>query len=288
MNMRSLAAVCFAFALIAPVASADDDAAPAAASTQPSTQPATQPSTQPRDDADFDLLRAIDERAAKIETFTADFVQHKHALLLRKPLVSKGSVRMKGGVIRWDTAPPHATALTIERGRVSLYYPAQNTMESYDIGSRMTDLFASPVPRLEVLRQYFAIQQQRDVTPPATQPPATHPSAERDVEPSDEKPKDDQAADTAPVQLKLLPKDARLSDRMDHLLITLDAARGFATRMEMIDPDGERTVITFSNVRINPEVDGDLAIKPPAGTRAISPANDARNGDAEDDPDADE
>ena len=48
--------------------------------------------------------------------------------------------------------------------------------------------------------------------------------------------------------------------------------RGVASEFEMVDPDGEHTIIRFSNVRTNVNLTDDaLKIDAPAGTKVVRP-----------------
>jgi outer membrane lipoprotein-sorting protein len=102
------------------------------------------PATQPIDAAFDAKLQDIDARAAQVQDYTAHFEQHKYTALLRKPLISSGTVRKLGPVDRWDTEKPEPAVLHADGKEVKLYYPKQNLVEVYPIDKRMADLAASP------------------------------------------------------------------------------------------------------------------------------------------------
>ena len=65
------------------------------------------PATQSSQDKSLDArLAEVDQLAGRIADLTADFVQLKHTALLKKPLESRGSLRVKGSAMRWDTTAP--------------------------------------------------------------------------------------------------------------------------------------------------------------------------------------
>src|SRR5262245_35428095 len=76
----------------------------AAFAAEPATAPALDPALEAK-------LADIDARAAKIEDFSGKFDQQKFTALLRKPLLSNGTVRKVGSVIRWDTEKPEPSVL---------------------------------------------------------------------------------------------------------------------------------------------------------------------------------
>src|SRR5437868_12890448 len=78
--------------------------------------------------------------------------------MLKKPLVSSGRVRMKGSVVRWDTAAPEPAVLHSDGREIRMFYPRQRVVEVYPIDKRITDLAASPLPRLAALREHFRIE----------------------------------------------------------------------------------------------------------------------------------
>jgi hypothetical protein len=56
----------------------------------------------------------------------------------------------------------------------------------------------------------------------------------------------------------------------------LDADRGVMLAFELVDPDGERTTILFSNIRLNGGMSDDaLQLGAPAGTKIVRPISTA-------------
>ena len=191
-------------------------------------------------------LTEIDARAAKVRSLSADFEQQKFTALLRKPLISSGRVRVRGQVMRWDTIKPQASVLYIDAHEARVYYPDQKALEIYPLDSRLGELAASPLPRLAELRSRFAFEQV----------PVTELNA---------------SADAAHfVALKLTPTDESLRKYVSQVRVLLDTENAHIVVAEVIDGDGERTVLSFKNVQINPDV-GDLELRVPAGTKVSHP-----------------
>jgi outer membrane lipoprotein-sorting protein len=70
----------------------------------------------------------------------------------------------------------------------------------------------------------------------------------------------------------MTPLEPEMREHVQDVRVLLDAQRGLIIRLEMGDPDGDRTVITFSNVQINaPLQDGDLALHPPTDVKITRP-----------------
>ena len=200
----------------------------------------------PTDSALWTKLLDIDARAAHVRTLAANFEQQKFTPLLRKPLVSQGRVQILGPLMRWDTRQPQPSVLLIDQHEARVYYPTQKIMEIYPLDKRLGELAASPLPRLDVLRARFAF---REV--PASE-------LDRSADPN------------RFIALALTPNEASLRQYVSHVRVLLDSASACVTRAEVTDADGERTLLSFTDVRLNVDV-GDLRLNVPPGTKITHP-----------------
>lgn len=183
-------------------------------------------------------LESIDSVVASVVDLRADFEQRRRTPLLKKPLVSKGVVLTKGEWVRWDTASPRASSLVIGGGEIRMYYPADKLVEVYAVGDGFADLAGAPLPRLRKLKERFDLSPLR----------------------SSQMGADDANADL--VAVRLSPRSAELRKHVASVSVLLDAVRGVATKVVMVDPDGEVTEIVFTNVRTNSGVkDEELVLK---------------------------
>ena len=211
---------------------------------EPATQPA--PATNP---ALWRRLEQLDQKVAQITDLVADFQQEKFTALLKKPLVSTGSVRVKGAAMRWDTRHPEATTMSIDEKEVRLYYPGESLLEIYPIDRGLSSLAASPLPRLEQLSRFFAFEE---------------------IDPS--KLPDPQSPRASTLAVRLTPIDPKLAEHVQEVRVLLDEQRGFIMLAEMVDVDGDRTIIRFGNFRPNTNLRGDdLRIDVPANTKISRP-----------------
>ena len=198
-------------------------------------------------------LDDIDRRASRIADLSGRFRQEKHTALLKKPLVSSGRIRMKGPVVRWDTESPEPAVLHSDGREIKMYYPRQSTVEVYPIDRRLGDLAASPLPRLAALRQHFKIE------------PAPPPSPDDSARGTNRDP-------AGALEIRLTPTDNFLAEHVEEVRVTLDVPSACVTRVEMLDADGDRTVITFSDLKADAGVaDADLELKLPPGTKVSRP-----------------
>ncbi|MEA2709082.1 MAG: outer rane lipoprotein carrier protein [Phycisphaerales bacterium] len=199
------------------------------------------------DSAVWQRMLDIDARAGKIEDLTADFEQQKFTAMLKKPLVSAGVVAVRGAGMLWQTRKPEPSVLQIDPREVRIYYPAQKTIEVYQVQQKLGQLAASPVPRLSVLREHFSFE-----------PIAIAELGEKD--------------DAKFFAVRMTPIDAELREHVEEVRVLLDAQRGLIVRLEMRDADGDRTHISFANVKTNVGLkDEDLRIAAPADVKITRP-----------------
>ncbi|MCH8147699.1 MAG: outer membrane lipoprotein carrier protein LolA [Planctomycetes bacterium] len=200
--------------------------------------------------ADFHArLEAVDRLAASITDLTSRFVEQKHTALLKKPMVSKGRVRMKGSHTRWETDAPHRTTMLMDAKRVRIHYPRRKVVEVYPIDDQLRQLFVSPVPRWAPLRDRFFVE-----PIPAGDVPDEYQDRERFL------------------AVRLTAKDDSLQRFVARVDVVLDTTTGCAARVDMIDGDGERTTITFSETTTNSGLgDRHFDFAAPEGTKVVYP-----------------
>jgi outer membrane lipoprotein-sorting protein len=235
--MRSLLTMCAGLVLLGSL--------PAQPPVQPGV-PVAVPTGEPLERR----LAEIDERSALVKDLRADFEQRKHTALLREPLVSSGSIVVKDERVRWDTRRPRPSTMTIGGGEVRMYYPDAGVLEIYAAEGDLRDLSGSPLPRLPVLRRHFDLA--------SLEPSAL--GVEQDGERF--------------VALELTPKNEALRDQIARVRVVLDSTVPAVTRLEMTDPDGDRTELAFTNIRVNTGVaESELELHVPAGTRTSRPGS---------------
>lgn len=199
------------------------------------------------DEALWRRLVALDAKSRKIVDLSARFTQSKHTLLLKKPIVSHGRVLVRGDRMVWHTTKPQQHSVLVTPQEVRVHYPKQKLLEIYRLQDRLADLAASPVPRLENMVRLFVIER-----PGTTPPQETIPSGD--------------------LRLKLTPRDEELKQHIESVVVDLDEATGAMKRFELTDSEGEKTIVTLSEIAINTDLDDeDVALKVPDGTQISRP-----------------
>lgn len=190
-------------------------------------------------------LERLDRQSQAIHDLAADFVEEKFTALLKTPLVSKGNLFVKGERTCWKTTSPRRTTLYTDASRVAIHFPSRHTMEVYPVDRRLRALIVSPIPRVSNLRRHFDIALA---------------SAE------------DGAGSASMLHLRLTPKDETLLEFIESVTVAIDLRIGLATRVEMVDPEGDRTVTRFTNIRTNVGLsDDDVAWDVPSDTKILHP-----------------
>jgi outer membrane lipoprotein-sorting protein len=216
----------------------------------PTVQPdIEQPETTPTvDDSLIAELSEIDARGEQINDLTADFEQRKFTAILKKPLVSEGKVRMAGPRTRWDTERPRKSVLLLDEKELKLYDPEAATLEVYDLTGALSRMTASPVPRLAAVRDEFAIER------------------------LEVREMDEAAAPSSHIAVRLTPLQEGTKEHVTEVRVLIDRALACATQVEVTDPDRDRTVIRFRNLRTNTGLNpADLDLRVPAGTTTSRP-----------------
>lgn len=193
-------------------------------------------------------LVEIDAKSTKIDDVRASFEQVKHSAVLVEPLVSKGEVLSKGAVTFWSTSEPAETRMRIDSTTMRVYYVKSKVVEEYPLDRSLASMTASPLPKLDTLRALFTIA----------------PDAGDGLVP----------LETAEHRLavRLVPTSADLRKHVGSVRVLLDADRGTVMVFELADPDGERTIIRFSAVRVSTGVrDDQLELNAAADARVVRP-----------------
>jgi outer membrane lipoprotein-sorting protein len=221
----------------------------------PTTLPATPPTGI--DPALWARMVQIDAKAGRIADLTADFEQKKFTPLLKKPMISTGTVLAKGSAMLWDTRSPEPTIMRVDESQLRIYYPKQKTLEAYPIAGQLSALASSPLPRLAVLLPHFtfAVAAGKDLT---------------DV--------GEFNAQTT-LALRLAPVDESLKEHLDHVVVLIDSERGFILGFKMVDSDQEATVIRFSNTKVSTGIeDSRLRLDVPPGVKIVRPLENLGGG----------
>lgn len=209
------------------------------------------PVTAARGELDAGLKKELESLAEKLETIrdlAADFEEQKFSALLKKPLVSKGRMRVVGARSRWETISPKPSSMSVDPAEIRIYFPERSTMEVYPVDEKLRWLTIWPLPKLSVLVDRFFIERT---------PVAELGEVDRGV---------------TRLGLRLSPRDEALEQYLRRVDVVLNHATALVVRVEILDADGDRTVISFSNARPNSGLnEKDVELVVPPGTQTVRP-----------------
>ena len=129
-------------------------------STLATLEPASKKIEQVPDGVDAKIWKRLVDlgvKAGKIKDLQASFVQEKHTVLLKKPLVSSGTLKVMGRVMLWETLKPHPSAVWMDGRQVKMYYPADQLVEIYPLGAKAS-MPAWPLLQPVAMARQFRIQ----------------------------------------------------------------------------------------------------------------------------------
>jgi len=193
-------------------------------------------------------LETIDRKLAQIRDLTTDFEERKFTSLLKKPLVSRGKMQVVGSGSRWDTITPQPTIMVLSAAGIRIYYPQRSTLEVYKLDEKLQWLAFSPLSKLADLVSRFTIERIPVVDLGSANSATTY------------------------LGLRLTPRDEAIGKYLHHIDIVLNTTTAYIVRVEMFDADGDRTVISYSNTRVNTGIEEkDIELIVPAGTQVVRP-----------------
>ena len=183
-----------------------------------------------------DWSRTSDE----VKTLEVRFRQEKFLKLLRKPLVSEGTVRLAEGrlkcVVR-DHSGKLDSVLLVEKEDLRIFYPRHKRLEIYDLATSQAPAMAFPIFGSDPER----LKRDYNIT-------LTRVREKR--------------------KLTLTPKDK------ESLVgpMTLEFSKTEIQAVEQLDGAGNRVRMTIESFERNPKLDArDLALELPTGIRTVRP-----------------
>lgn len=205
-------------------------------------QPASAPTFEQR-------LERLDARLAETADVRAAFEQSKRSAMLKKPMVSKGTILARGHSVLWQTVEPQKMAMLVTEKEVRIHYPADRLLEVYPLDDRFRQSAIGPIPRAAALKEKFVV-------------------AELGVAAMTD------AKETGHLlAMELTPREESLRRHVSSVRVLIDERVPCAVRVVVKDPDGDETDMRFSAVERNTGLtESDVDLRVPEGTRVSTPA----------------
>lgn len=196
-------------------------------------------------------LAEVDAKMAAITDLSADFEQKKKTALLKKPMLSSGSVLCKAEKVLWHTTQPRKNTMLVADGKVTVYYPDDKLAEIYSMGTQFRDAAGGPLPRLSKLRETFDFVE---------------------VEAAEFATGEDAKTLASKIAIKLTPRSDELKKHIASVRVLINESVPCADRIVLVDPEGDETELRFTKVEINKGVkDEEVDLKLPEGTKISTP-----------------
>lgn len=181
------------------------------------------PSVRPVDDDEIiSQLRTLSDRHTDVDDLEAKFSQVRETAALRRAVTSTGTVQVRGDASHWTTTEPYTYHMWVRGSTVSFYYPDDAVAEIYDLSDVADHLSFSPDLDLPQLQKRFIISR----------------SSIR-------------LAETNHLGVRLTPRSAAADAVLLPMDVTIDLNSGHVHSVLTVDADGNRTTMTFSDVRTN-------------------------------------
>lgn len=170
------------------------------------------------------ILAELEQSAAGIESLASDFVQEKHLEMFKETLVSHGRLYFaKPDKLRWELLEPVASGFILNGDRGSRWHERAGAAAPFDIARE---------PGMKLIAEQLLAWARVDIVWLVQRYRMTLLSEQ-------------------PVTLKLVPLQAGAEQFVDYLQISFDAEGHHVARVEVHEPGGDSTRITFSATELN-------------------------------------
>jgi len=174
------------------------------------------------------ILEHFDRAQAETLTMVARFTETKNLKLLAKPAVSRGEFYYnRPNQVRWEYLEPDSKVFIITESMYVAYYPSLKRAEEVPIkkfvGKRLFRFIGLGQSIDELGKYYeFSLAGNSDI-------PGTH-------------------------LLLLTPRKKSIRERVSEMKIWVDATTYLPRQLQYVESDGDSTVLTFQDIRVNVEV----------------------------------
>lgn len=191
--------------------------------------------TRPASGADLNrVLAEFDKVQLSIQTLSARFTETTTNQLLKEPIIAEGRFYMtKPDAIRWEYSSPEEMRFVIARDEYTGYFPARKKAEKRNIQRWREQLF-----------RFFGLGQG------SVELGKFYDIRLREAAPDD----------AGTYLLVLEPKKRRARKRVDEVLFWLDGTTYLPNKVEYRAKNGNRRVIEFREIQLNPDLAAGLYI----------------------------
>ncbi len=199
------------------------------------------------------VLGRMDAAAPGFRSMTAKMDRLTHVAIINDSTSELASVRLlrlkpKDVRVSLDFTKPDNRQVAVSDRKVEIYYPKMNRLEEWDLGryKSLVDQFmllGFSTGGKELSKSYAVKYLQEDA-----------------------------AAGQKCSRLELTPKDAKVKQHYSKFELCIAEPGGYPVVQKLVEPSGNYTNITYSDIKINPALAADaMPIKTPAGVKREFP-----------------
>ncbi len=181
------------------------------------------------EDAELErVLAGLKVSAAGIETLASDFTQEKHLEIFRETLVSQGRFYFaRPDKLRWETTAPVASGFLLNGSGGKRWHQRAGAPVPFDLGRE---------PGMKLIAEQLLAWARVDLDWLKERYHLT-------------------LVGTAPVTLRLVPRQVAAKQYLDYLLIAFDAKGRHVASVEVHEQGGDYTLIRFDAAVLNQPLD---------------------------------
>jgi outer membrane lipoprotein-sorting protein len=194
------------------------------------------------------ILARMDRAAPEFHALTADVTMKTYTAILSDTTTEHGKLTMQRtgnevSAILDFSSQPDAKVIAVAGQIVRIYYPNLKLVQEYNFGKKT-----------DVLNQYLLLGFGSSGTELAQNYSIT-------------------AGGTAGVagkqttELTLIPKDPKVAQRLKEVDMWIPADAAYPVQQKFVQPTGDYRETTYTNVKLNPPIEGELTLKLPRGTK---------------------
>ena len=207
-----------------------------------------------RPDSVEDLLARMDRAAASFKAFSADMKSSTYTAAIKESDEETGKMLLKRSkhdmsmLVQFNA--PNVKSVAVHDHKAEIYYPAQRTVEEYDIG------------------RYKALLDQFMLVGFGTSGKELASSYDMKMLGNDT------IAGVSANHLELVPKSAEVLKNLKKLELWIPETDVYPVQQKIYLGGGDYKLFTYTNVKMNPPLsDSDLKLKVPKDTQRVFPQN---------------
>jgi outer membrane lipoprotein carrier protein len=172
------------------------------------------------------MVETVNKATASVKSIQCDFTQVRQSTMLKEKQTSKGKMSFSGKNLKWEYTEPNKFALTVkeENGQQQVYIQQDGKTKKAD--SQSGQLFKGIAQIVMGSVTGAALSDNGDFT--------VEMYTQGDI-----------------WVAKLTPKQPKLKKMFTSILLYFNEKHNAVTRVEMKEANGDGTVITFANVKLN-------------------------------------